>query len=675
MMNTNNYSSISVSQTMDVPKQSQPSLTAALPTFPLPGAGVPSFNYAIAVEQYQFQQSLVNKQVLAHQQAVAYVASIQTAVERAAEISKLLQEETKDLPTEKSEKSSLKREKSKSLSTSPAPQLKPLSSRSKSVSPVRCRNGHREHDKQSPTAHRSYRTDRYSSYYSRYGDRWGYSRSSYRRDGHFDGRSYHGSGTGTDIGRSRRRSPFRSRFLSYPNDDSHPSQHHRSRSPLPKFKHKHSARVTRRPSLSKSPQHTKNRIPRKSISTSLLPPEYRKSRTSTSLLKDNSVADVNCRAENNGAVDLDVKHREKEAMPFEEKLLVHESSNSSRLGCTSSDPGPINHKEPGVNQFVSGRLRSARRDCSSSLHSNGPSTQRALRYRCDKSNSAKLVPPRSTKGLDHSMQMLDNHQTMKDRDISNRHTDHLKSPSDNRHHSPDGSLPTRRNKNCNETKDNMDDPNYIANASQKSSKQTETSLWSNRPQHERKQKVIGSNQHSASFSDVETDERMLKNDCLDVITMEDGVKNNINYIKGEISDNDDQGIYGHPNLHSNCAIYPLPEANESADGKEIGCDPPWPEEVVRIDAVKVPASPIGCQYETYRHGSLSVEKKKKHSVKHHKKRHRKDSESEIDRKKAKHNKRKRERTESKSHRRLHKRESKSRKRRHRDMSSSSSSDD
>ncbi|KAF5186764.1 hypothetical protein FRX31_023642 [Thalictrum thalictroides] len=680
MMNTSDSSSISASQTMNVSSKSQPLLAAALPTFPLPGSRVTSFNYAIAMEQYKFQRSLVNQQVLAQQQAVAYFVSIQTAAERAAEISKLLLVDRKDLPMEKPEKLSPKREEanSKSHSTSP-PQLKYQSSRSKSVSPVRYRNGHREHDKQSPTAHRSYRTDRHSSYYSRYGDCWAYSRSSHRRDGHFGSRSYHGSGT--NIGRSRRRSPF----LRYRHDDSHPPRHHRSRSPLPKFKPKHSARVTRRRSLSRSPlhssspgsspQHTKIRSPRKSISTNLSPTEYRQSRTTTSLLKDNRIDDVNCRAENNCAADLDVKHRETEARPFREKLIAHASSNSCRSGSTSSEcSGPINHKEPSVNKLVSGRLRSAREDCSSSLRSHDQSTQRALRNRCDKRNSATLVPPRSTKDVDHSMQLLDRHQTMKDREISNRHTDHLKSPSENRHCSPDGSLPTRRSYKCNETKDDMDDPKYIANASHKTSKQTEMSLWSSRPQHE--QNVIGSNQRSASFSDVETDERMLKNeceDCLDGIKTVDGVNNNVTSIKGGISGNDDLGVYGHPNLHSDCAIYPLPEADKSTVGKEIGCNLPWPEEVVHISDEKVPVSPVGCQYETYKHRSLPLGKKRKHGMKHHKK-HRRNSEVEIDCKKAKCNKRKRKRPESKSYRRHHKKESKSRKRRHRDMSSSSSFD-
>lgn len=92
IMNTNDTTSKTASQTTGVLTQ------------PLPAAGVPTINYAIAMQQYQFQQSLVTQQLLAEQQAVAHAVSIKAAAEqaaaRAAEISRLLQGEKIEVPKE-----------------------------------------------------------------------------------------------------------------------------------------------------------------------------------------------------------------------------------------------------------------------------------------------------------------------------------------------------------------------------------------------------------------------------------------------------------------------------------------------------------------------------------------------------------------------------------------------
>lgn len=102
-MDSNEMATESASQTLNATSNLSPGAT--VPTLPLPGDVGSTFNNAIALQQYQFQQLLVNQQMIAQQQAVEHAVSIKATAERAAshaaEISRLLNVEKSDVPEEK----------------------------------------------------------------------------------------------------------------------------------------------------------------------------------------------------------------------------------------------------------------------------------------------------------------------------------------------------------------------------------------------------------------------------------------------------------------------------------------------------------------------------------------------------------------------------------------------
>ncbi|OVA11296.1 hypothetical protein BVC80_1587g20 [Macleaya cordata] len=350
-MDPSENASESASQTSNASNHPLPG--AIVPTFHLPGDGVPTFNNAIALQQYQFQQSLINQQLLAQQQAVAHAVSIKAAAERAAaraaEISKLLNSEKDDVLEESYVELAPKKEepglKSNSRSSSP-----PLSSKSKSISPVRYGNSRKEHQEYSQRDHSSW-TQRNSSSYSRYNDHKSYSRFSYRRDAdRSGGRSYVSYRRNTS--RSRRTSPL-PRSMRYRHDDSRSPRRNYIRSPSPKSGHRISSGVPNKCNISKSsihissPRHAREASPsketsRRSFSSSRKSPSH----STTSIVEEANKIDndTSTRADDN-ASKLDVKWREREGRPSRDNLR---SGNpySSRSRHTSDYSGKLNTQEP-----------------------------------------------------------------------------------------------------------------------------------------------------------------------------------------------------------------------------------------------------------------------------------------------------------------------------------------
>ncbi|XP_031501894.1 uncharacterized protein LOC116265442 [Nymphaea colorata] len=181
---------------------------------PLQPINTPLMQHAIALQQYHFQQSLLNQQLLAQQQAAANAVSVKAAAEeaaaRAAQISKFLTGEKAIEGKGNTDEPCLNRERSESQSRPHSPSITHSSksrsrSRSISSSPVRHRTRRSERERYSSRGFSSYRSRRYYRYGNRGYDNF-YS-SSRRRD--FD-RRYHDKDYAS-YRRKRSRSRSRSR--------------------------------------------------------------------------------------------------------------------------------------------------------------------------------------------------------------------------------------------------------------------------------------------------------------------------------------------------------------------------------------------------------------------------------------------------------------------------------
>lgn len=352
-----------------------PSQTTTESTQPVLGTGVPAVNYAIALQQYHFQQSLISQQLLAQQQAVAHAVSIKAATQqaavRAAEISKLLNSEN-NIPKEKVDEPGSRREELESKSHLRSPSFS-RSSKSKSVSPTRHRN-HKEHERYSPRDNRSYRSSRHSGYYHShgYGDLMDHSRRSYR--GEID--RYH----------VRRYSyPHRSRgsySFRYRHTESHSPKHHRAGSPS-EAPRPASRRVLNRRSMSRSP------IDRSSISSSpktlaarrsLSPSEQNQSSsTSSPSMEGRRVRHDETGTEKSNASDIDFRQKEIASIPRKQQRENNHSNPSTRSISTSVDysskktTSELRHRK-----VVASKLASADKDCSDPSSSDEGSVHRMM---------------------------------------------------------------------------------------------------------------------------------------------------------------------------------------------------------------------------------------------------------------------------------------------------------
>ncbi|RWR86782.1 bcl-2-associated transcription factor 1-like protein [Cinnamomum micranthum f. kanehirae] len=382
-------------------------------TQPLPATGVPTVNYAIAMQQYQFQQSLVARQLLAQQQAAAHAVSIKAAAEqsaaRAAEISILLNSEKSDVLKENAELGS-KRKKSELKSRSPSPSSSE-SSKSRSASPIRYRSNRTEHDRYSRMDHRSYWSRRRPGYkYSRgYGELDHLRSTSSKKDtDHSHGRRYSYDRRNMNTSRSSKGSESRPRSLKYPRAESRSPRRPRIRSPSD-----HSAASGDRNGriMLKSPNDRRSisSSPRKLMSRSLSPRDRSQSYISASFsMEDKRVRHHGSSNEETSAPDVGNGRQVKEGTPFREEFIkTNHSKPSSRSESTSIDHSiKKNQLEPIHKKVVTNKLGSANGQCSSSTTSDEESVHSA--------------PQRSADSMDHQTRLLDSRFGVNE-DLDNMH--------------------------------------------------------------------------------------------------------------------------------------------------------------------------------------------------------------------------------------------------------------
>ncbi|XP_058104072.1 uncharacterized protein LOC131248050 [Magnolia sinica] len=626
------------------------SQTTNMSTEPLLGAGG-AVNYAIALQQYHFQQSLASQQLLAQQQAVAQAVSIKAATEqaaaRAAEISRLLKGETGDALKEKIEEPSSKREKSVSHSRSPSPSH---SSKSKSASPIRYRNGRNECEQYSPRDRRNYRSLRNPRYYSRgYNDGMDYSRSSYRRDADRSRGRHHAYGR-RSTSRSRRRSTSRSLSQRYHHEPCFPSPRH-VRPPSPESDRRTPDRslnehsMSRNPinhcSISSSPQRSRTRSPRKPTSRSL-----------SANSQSHSDDDGN-RSKNNNASGVGLKHQVKEASPSEEQSMQSSHSNPScRSEFTSMD---YSIKKTKLEQ------RSEKAGTSEIAFADGD--------RSSSTSSESMVVRRRSQ----------DHVNPKG---------HFSSPeySHSDHRGRNNKAHTFSDKRV--TKDKYPSKVHAG--------------WNlklkNGSEHKLPPKVISSKEEESPCSlDTVTNERSMKSeiDCKncseDVITAEDAVNDCNIRTKQQATSHGVKIFEEQPNVSGGHVAHPLLKSNENIHGNcmlpnspdEINHDHEYDTRTpamltdgsARKDAEPAMGSPTVCIYpqERSKKRSSSRERRKKHRRKSHRRHRREDSEEDDE-----HGKdgklRRHRRKNNRKHHRSHK-ERKRGKRKYGETSPSSSSED
>ncbi|ERN01133.1 G patch domain-containing protein 8 [Amborella trichopoda] len=394
-MDASNGASKSISNTEHVPRQ--PVFVDGVPgsnSNPSHSLNASMVQHAIALQQYQFQQSLATQQLLLKQHTAANATNIRAATElaaaRAAEISKLLNSETPNVVDEKGGDvhSPPIRKRSRSKSRELSPSLSE-SSKLKSEHPVGYRSEHFGRERHSE----------YSSYYdSRYGDHVGYSRSIYR---HQRNRSYW----------YHRRSPIRSR-MRRPHSRSRPQRYYHGRSPSPRYcrtrspspyrerrssyrgleRHKVSKSPISSSSLSSGPRGMTNRNIEKTTHgerSSYLRQSPSKTDSSLWVGDDREGPSVSC-SKKNRASDVsseDSEEHEEESKPLREELSKRRVSTPSPMSQSSSSIHSVKVSDP--KETYAGELASGASTLSKVM------SLKAIGVSEDENEQVTCAPPKS----------------------------------------------------------------------------------------------------------------------------------------------------------------------------------------------------------------------------------------------------------------------------------------
>ncbi|XP_010275482.1 PREDICTED: bcl-2-associated transcription factor 1-like [Nelumbo nucifera] len=676
-----------VSQSMNMSSQSLSGVSMTTP--PFPGVGVPGVNYAIALQQYYFQQSLLNRQLAAKQQAVAHAMSIKAAAEqaaaRAAEISKLLTGETNDTPKEKVDSPKREHFESKSGSRSQSPR----SSKSKSVSPPRKQSICMEQEEYSPKGRSRYRNHRHSTYYYHH-DR-DYPRSYYRRgsDRSRGGRDYlyyHRSRS-----RNRRRSMSILRSIRRRHDDSSSPRRRHIRSPSPRSGRKMSSRVSSRHGISRSPI--------KSSSTSLSPQGARvtslrrptasislsfsgnsPSHDTTSPLANHSRGDRDASdSETNSAPKPDLKQQKKECTPLNVQLTRNECSNSSSRSrsISTNNSGERNVIEPRFKKAISGKYASVNENDLHSSRSDGESVQRASGA-TDERDLADSAQPRSNHNTVYPTSKLDHNLCKEDRIVSSRFDDGSTQSNEIKQHDLMKGVHEKGHMELfcvNRPSPSPEySPLYHQDKKRYSVKEKENDASGNRVE-EKKDDRKKFKHDQGTYSDHAT---FVENDEND---------NNNPKRQGDHSSHD-VDLFEYPDNPGECAIFPLPEDDKNVDDRfqhckrlgELSQEQEYDIKSHTLASGNVVTKHVLRSPDASRHPKGSKQqsrsRERRNHGKHHKRHQNDESEEDDYDRKEERNKWKLRKCDRKDHKRHHKshKERARRKRKHRKTSPSSSDD-